>query len=234
MKSNNFNELYDSWLKSKKEIDFAKLYKAILPYLNGYIKKHFSELEQEIRDDVMYLTLSKIYTLFPESYDPTQSSLGTFTCQCAYYDLLQHKKLKKTQKTSNFSHLQQKESYAIEEMIAEEESDNLQEIYSEDLVDAAYLAIENLDTKYSEPLKLYNSGVKYEDIATRLNVNLNTVRSRIHVARKAIKKAISNNLSEEQQEFFTPYKMPLGSTAAGREFRKQFNELKIHSIEDIK
>lgn len=51
--------------------------------------------------------------------------------------------------------------------------------------------IENLDDVYKTPFMLHFQGFKYYEIAERLNIPIGTVKNRIHIARKELKKQLS-------------------------------------------
>lgn len=50
--------------------------------------------------------------------------------------------------------------------------------------------IENLDEKYSTPILMLYQGYKYEEICDELALPLGTVKSRIYIARKSLKRNI--------------------------------------------
>jgi RNA polymerase sigma factor (sigma-70 family) len=51
-------------------------------------------------------------------------------------------------------------------------------------------AINELDHKYQVPFKMFIHGYKYEEIADEMGVNLVTIKSRIHLARKELMSAL--------------------------------------------
>jgi RNA polymerase sigma-70 factor, ECF subfamily len=46
--------------------------------------------------------------------------------------------------------------------------------------------VKQMDTKYSQPLKMYHEGFKYEEISEKLYLPLGTVKNRIHSARNIL------------------------------------------------
>lgn len=52
-------------------------------------------------------------------------------------------------------------------------------------------AIECLDDKFKEPLRMHVQGYKYEEIASILGTKIGTVKSRIHFARKKLARILS-------------------------------------------
>jgi RNA polymerase sigma-70 factor (ECF subfamily) len=51
-------------------------------------------------------------------------------------------------------------------------------------------AIEKLDDAYKTPFIMHFRGFKYHEIADRLNIPIGTVKNRIHIARKELKKKL--------------------------------------------
>ncbi|NQD71952.1 sigma-70 family RNA polymerase sigma factor [Sphingobacterium shayense] len=52
-------------------------------------------------------------------------------------------------------------------------------------------ALSNLSDDYYIPFTMYFEGYKYHEISDHLNIPIGTVKTRIHVARKAMKKTLS-------------------------------------------
>ncbi|MBE8723107.1 RNA polymerase sigma factor [Sphingobacterium pedocola] len=52
-------------------------------------------------------------------------------------------------------------------------------------------ALTNLSDEYYIPFTMYFEGFKYHEISEHLNIPIGTVKTRIHVARKAMKKTLS-------------------------------------------
>lgn len=53
------------------------------------------------------------------------------------------------------------------------------------------IALGNLSKDYYAPFTMYFEGYKYHEISEELNIPIGTVKTRIHVARKAMKKTLS-------------------------------------------
>ena len=51
-------------------------------------------------------------------------------------------------------------------------------------------AVENLQQTYRDPFVMHFRGFKYQEIAERLNIPIGTVKNRIHIARKELKKKL--------------------------------------------
>ncbi|MFZ4860582.1 RNA polymerase sigma factor [Sphingobacterium sp. Mn56C] len=52
-------------------------------------------------------------------------------------------------------------------------------------------ALDNLSLEYYTPFTMYFEGYKYHEISTYLNIPIGTVKTRIHIARKAMKKSLA-------------------------------------------
>ncbi|MGE8242849.1 MAG: RNA polymerase sigma factor, partial [Sphingobacterium sp.] len=52
-------------------------------------------------------------------------------------------------------------------------------------------ALSNLSEEYYIPFSLYFEGFKYHEISEHLNIPIGTVKTRIHVARKLMKRSLS-------------------------------------------
>lgn len=53
-------------------------------------------------------------------------------------------------------------------------------------------ALDELNYKYKTPFQMYHQGYKYHEIADILNIPIGTVKNRIHVARKELKKRLAS------------------------------------------
>ncbi|MDQ4141785.1 MAG: RNA polymerase sigma factor, partial [Bacteroidota bacterium] len=51
-------------------------------------------------------------------------------------------------------------------------------------------AISHLNEEYRTPFMMYYIGFKYLEIAEKLNIPIGTVKNRIHIARKELKKVL--------------------------------------------
>ena len=51
-------------------------------------------------------------------------------------------------------------------------------------------AIDNLDETYKTPFMMHFKGFKYFEIAEKLDIPIGTVKNRIHIARKELKKRL--------------------------------------------
>ena len=56
------------------------------------------------------------------------------------------------------------------------------------MVDEIEHAINRLDRHFRDPFNMYNAGYKYQEIAEKLHLPMGTVKNRIHMARKELKK----------------------------------------------
>ena len=63
--------------------------------------------------------------------------------------------------------------------------------YSSFALDDINMAIESLDSAYKVPFMMHVRGFKYHEIADRLQIPIGTVKNRIHIARKELKRMLS-------------------------------------------
>ena len=54
-------------------------------------------------------------------------------------------------------------------------------------------AIRDLDEEHKQPFMMYYKGFKYHEISAELDIPLGTVKNRIHLARKSLKRVLSQN-----------------------------------------
>ena len=59
-------------------------------------------------------------------------------------------------------------------------------------VDEIEAAIKNLSFEYKTPFMMHFKGYKYFEIADILNIPIGTVKNRIHIARKELKKQLKS------------------------------------------
>ncbi len=64
-------------------------------------------------------------------------------------------------------------------------------------------ALSGLPTEYYLPFTMYFDGYKYHEISDHLNIPIGTVKTRIHVARKLLKKSLKPYDNEEQKVTYT-------------------------------
>lgn len=62
-------------------------------------------------------------------------------------------------------------------------------------IDYIWEKIEQLDDAFKTPFMMYFRGYKYLEIADKLNLPLGTVKNRIHIARKQLMEALTDNNS---------------------------------------
>jgi len=63
--------------------------------------------------------------------------------------------------------------------------------YSDFALEDMNREIDNLDDAYKTPFRMHFRGFKYYEIAERLEIPIGTVKNRIHIARKQLKKKLS-------------------------------------------
>ena len=62
-------------------------------------------------------------------------------------------------------------------------------------IDYVLQQVDQLDEAFKTPFMMYFRGYRYLEIAENLNLPIGTVKNRIHVARKQLKKALEDNLT---------------------------------------
>jgi RNA polymerase sigma-70 factor (ECF subfamily) len=63
-------------------------------------------------------------------------------------------------------------------------------------------ALENLSDEYYVPFTMYFDGHKYHEIAEHLTIPIGTVKTRIHVARKLLKKSLNDYDPQKRRAVF--------------------------------
>ena len=90
---------------------------------------------------------------------------------------------------NNFNKKQKRKTFTLSEDISEYEQQYFVNHYTpEDYVDRQELksSIDNLSDQYHDPLTMYHEGFKYEEISSKLDIPVGTVKNRIFTARKKV------------------------------------------------
>lgn len=183
----SYRQLSENFIKSKSERDYNALYNRVKPGLRNYI--HNVVKDNEATDDILTNTLTKMWTKI-DQYDPSYQ-ITTWLYRIAFNECLGWIR----QRNRKYSIDAMKE-YGIEvsehyshtsahdlliEMEHKTELDFIEEDQAiMDSYELALKAINDLKPMYREILedRLLND-MKYEDIATKYNVPLQTVKNRI-------------------------------------------------------
>lgn len=70
------------------------------------------------------------------------------------------------------------------------------------VLDDIKIALESLSDEYYVPFTMYFDGHKYHEIAEHLTIPIGTVKTRIHVARKLLKKSLHDYNPKKMSEVF--------------------------------
>jgi len=189
-----YRELSENFIKSKSERDYNALYARVKPGLRNYIANVVKDTEAT--DDILTNTLTKMWTKI-DQYDPSYQ-ITTWLYRIAFNECLGWIR----QRNSKYSIDAMKE-YGIEisdqyahtsardlliEYELKTEADWLEE--DQDLTDRYELALNNIDNL--KPMykgiiedRLLNN-MKYEDIAEKYNLPLQTIKNRIRRGKSII------------------------------------------------
>jgi RNA polymerase sigma-70 factor (ECF subfamily) len=190
----SYRELSENFVNSKSESDYNALYQRVKPGLRNYIANVVKD--NEATDDILTNTLTKLWTKI-DQYDPSYQ-ITTWLYRIAFNECLGWIR----QRNSKYSIDAMKE-YGIElsdqftstsakELLIEREfkseSDWLEE--DNDLQARYELALANIDSlkpMYKEIIedRLLNN-MKYEDIAAKHDLPLQTIKNRIRRGKSII------------------------------------------------
>lgn len=184
----SYRELTENYLETRSEKDFTALYKKIKPGLRSYIYKIVKD--QEATDDVLVNTLAKMWTKI-DQYDP-QYQITTWLYRIAFNECLgyisERNKKSSLDRLSEFGieveeggQIREELSIILEDAEYRSEQDYLDEYQEmENQYLACLKAIDNLKPIYKEIVvdRLINN-MKYEDIAEKYELPLQTIKNRI-------------------------------------------------------
>jgi RNA polymerase sigma-70 factor (ECF subfamily) len=189
-----YRELSENFIKSKSERDYNALYARVKPGLRNYIANVVKDTEAT--DDILTNTLTKMWTKI-DQYDPSYQ-ITTWLYRIAFNECLGWIR----QRNTKYS-IEAMKDYGIEisdqyahtsardlliEYELKTEADWLEE--DQDLTDRYELALNNIDN-----LKPMYKGIiedrllnhmKYEDIAEKYNLPLQTIKNRIRRGKSII------------------------------------------------
>ena len=190
----SYRELSENFVTSKSEKDYNALYQRVKPGLKNYIANVVKDTEAT--DDILTNTLTKLWTKI-DQYDPSYQ-ITTWLYRIAFNECLGWIR----QRNSKYSIDTMKE-YGIEiseqfghtsakELLIEGEFKTESDWYEEDndLQNRYELALNNihgLKPMYKEIIedRLLNN-MKYEDIATKYDLPLQTIKNRIRRGKSII------------------------------------------------
>ena len=177
------------FVDSRSAKSFTALYNRLRPGLRKFITRYHQD--PEIIDEILAITLSKAYS-FVDKYD-SQWNFSTWIYKiCQNECLMEIRRQNSLVSLNNL--LDTKMSInAIRDNDWKEEVDyeffNNEEVIQADCLYTEILSeIENLPVHYREIISdRVVDKMKYQDIADKRGLKINTVRSRIHSAKKVIK-----------------------------------------------
>ena len=183
----SYRELSENFVNSKSEQDYTKLYQRVKPGLRNYIANVVKD--DDATDDILTNTLTKLWTKI-DQYNPSYQ-ITTWLYRIAFNECLGWIR----QRNSKYSIDAMKE-YGIElseqhghtsarDLLIESEHKSEQDWLDEDqdLTDRYELALTNINSlkpMYKAIIedRLLNN-MKYEDIATKHKLPLQTIKNRI-------------------------------------------------------
>ena len=190
----SYRELSENFVKSKSEKDYNALYQRVKPGLKNYIANVVKDTEAT--DDILTNTLTKLWTKI-DQYDPSYQ-ITTWLYRIAFNECLGWIR----QRNSKYSIDTMKE-YGIEiseqfghtsakELLIEGEFKSEADWYEEDndlqnRYELALTNIHDLKPMYKEIIedRLLNN-MKYEDIAEKYDLPLQTIKNRIRRGKSII------------------------------------------------
>lgn len=182
-----YRELSENFINSKSEKDYKALYDRVRPGLKSYIFNVVKD--QEATDDILTNTLTKLWTK-ADQYDP-KYQITTWLYRIAFNECLGW-----IRQRNRKSSIDAMADYGIEatrylanttarELLIESEYKSEQDWINEDedlnnMYESVLTSIDNLKPMYKGILedRLLNN-MKYEDIANKYNLPLQTIKNRI-------------------------------------------------------
>ena len=187
MSKTSYRELAENFIKSRSEKDYKVLYDKIKPGLENYVFNVVKD--NEAKDDIVTNTLTKLWTK-ADQYDP-QYQITTWLYRIAFNECLgyiRQRNKKRSIDALRDSGIEVSRYYArtsAKDLLVEMEYKSEEDFYEEDAelmgrYEQALKGIENLKPMYKGILedRLLNN-MKYEDIATKYNLPLQTIKNRI-------------------------------------------------------
>ena len=202
----NYRELTENFLETRSEKDYTSLYRKVKPGLRSYIGKIVKD--SEATEDILVNTLTKMWTKI-DQYDP-QYQITTWLYRIAFNECLgfineRNKKTSLTRLQEYGLEVNDGGTVAIEtigslvedmdfktEMDLWEEDNELQARY-----ESCLRAMEQLKPIYRDIVvdRLINK-VKYEDLADKYKLPLQTIKNRIRRGKSLIAESIGQKIVE--------------------------------------
>lgn len=203
------NDAVKLWIETKNDVYFTQIYNAYRNLLINYVKRivHDDDVAKDIIQDTFVSVVRNIH-----QYDPIRGKFSTWIYNIAKNSAFAHLNVEKKQDTIrdngskflyNVSGLQTseksqddepKEQY-IDNSVPSETKDD--EDMFKTIMQITLQEILNLTDKYRD--FVYDReirGLSYEEIATRYDTKLNTVKSKIRIGREIIAEKVFSYLKE--------------------------------------
>jgi len=196
----SYRELTENFLETRSDADFTTLFYKVKPGLTSYINKIVKD--RAMAEDIAINTLTKLWTKI-DQYDP-QYQITTWLYRIAFNDALGHIN-QRNKKTS----LDTLSEFGVEINEAGEFTNGLQGAFEDyemkteqdfleednDLMERygnALMAIDSLKEMYKGIVvdRLIND-MKYEDIAEKHNLPLQTIKNRIRRGKAIIEESVA-------------------------------------------
>jgi len=198
MAKTSYRELAENFIKSRSEKDYKVLYDKIKPGLENYVFNIVKD--NEAKDDIVTNTLTKLWTK-ADQYDP-QYQITTWLYRIAFNECLgwiRQRNKKRSIDALRDSGIEVSRYYArtsAKDLLVEMEYKSEEDFYEEDneimnRYEMALKGIENLKPMYKGILedRLLNN-MKYEDIAKKYDLPLQTIKNRIRRGKAIIASSI--------------------------------------------
>tara|TARA_B100001057_G_scaffold397776_1_gene408074 strand:+ start:27846 stop:28442 length:597 start_codon:yes stop_codon:yes gene_type:complete len=198
MPKTSYRELAENFLQSRSEQDYKVLHDKIKPGLQNYVFNVVKD--SEVRDDIVTNTLTKLWTKI-DQFDP-QYQITTWLYRIAFNECLgwiRQRNKKRSIDALRDSGIEVSRYYArtsARDLLVEMEYKSEDDFYAEDAelmnrYEMALKGIEDLKPMYKGILedRLLNN-MKYEDIATKYELPLQTIKNRIRRGKAIIASSI--------------------------------------------
>lgn len=197
----SYRSLTEEFINNKSEKAFTTLYYKIKPGLTNYVYKIVKD--RDIAEDIAVNTLTKMWTKI-DQYDP-KYQITTWLYRIAFNESLGY--INKRNRSSSLDALQEfgvevnasgttayvSISDALDEVHGMTEQDYIDEDDTiMDMYESALRAMDNLKGMYKEIVvdRLVNN-MKYDEIAEKHNISLQTVKNRIRRGKALIAEQIN-------------------------------------------
>jgi RNA polymerase sigma factor (sigma-70 family) len=205
-KSNkSYRELSENFFTSRSERDYVKLYDKVKPGLRSYIYNVVKD--NNATDDILVNTLTKLWTKI-DQYKP-EYQITTWLYRIAFNECLGH--IRKRNRTYSIEGMREfgveitesnKLSFNAKDLLIEYHQMSEQEYLEEDTYlqkqyESALESIKNLQPLYQTILedRLINN-MKYEDIAAKHELPLQTIKNRIRRGKTLIAEGMSKIINK--------------------------------------